>query len=372
MRLVPLRQARQADNIPARAPTGGEGHASHGAPKRRRAKNRRAFAAALAAAIALLLCAVPATYSYLTASSETVVNTFAGGTISLTLDEAKVDTDGTPVDGEERVQENTYKVIPGATLYKDPTVTVLEGSVVCYVYLYVENPLDADYFTLDYSEDWISIATTGAKTLYVYKTTVDAADGDVALTPIFTTVTVSGELTSEQIEAMGEVQIKVQAYAVQADSLDSETSIQMAASYFETEFDFEWTDVDTSVEIEDLTAEEEGDPEATDSEDTSSNSAKEESSEEESSAEESSDEESSAETASADASALEEASDEADASAEESGSADASDEAAESTSSEESSEGSSEDDTASESSDASYADAGTVSSDPSDGTGLAE
>ena len=210
-------------------------------------KKAPAIAAALIAA--LLLGAVPVTYSYLTASSETVVNTFAGGAISLTLDEAKVDTDGNPLEDEPRVQENSYKVLPGATLFKDPTVTVLEGSEVCYVFLYVENPLDEEYFTLDYSEDWIKVASTGTKTLYVYQTTVDASDGDVTLSPIFTTITVSSELTSEQIEEMGEVQIKVQAYAVQAQGVDSETAIQMATAYFEAEFDFSFSDVDTTVEI---------------------------------------------------------------------------------------------------------------------------
>ena len=218
---------------------------------------RRALITSAALITVLMLGVVPVTYSYLMASSETVVNTFAGGAISLTLDEEKVDTDGNPLEDEPRVQENTYKVVPGRTLYKDPTVTVLAGSEVCYVYLYVENPLNEDYFTLDYSEDWIEVATTGTRTLYVYKTTVDASDGDVVLTPIFTTVTVSSELTAEQIEAMGEVQIKVQAYAIQAESVDPATATQMAADYFEAEFDFEWTDADTAVEIDGLITEEE-------------------------------------------------------------------------------------------------------------------
>ena len=251
---VSKRRKKTADRFPVKYMNAAEKlYADEaGQTSRRKPNHRRALIAAAAVIVVLILGVAPATYSYLTASSKTVVNTFAGGAISLTLDEAKVDTDGVLIEGEPRVQENTYKVVPGAELYKDPTVTVLEGSEVCYVYLYVENPLDENYFTLDYSSDWIEVAVAGTKTLYVYKTTVDASDGDVALTPIFTTVTVSDELTSDQIEAMGEVQIEVQAYAVQAADVDTATGILMAADYFEAEFDFEFTDVNTAVEIDGL------------------------------------------------------------------------------------------------------------------------
>ena len=248
--------------------------------RKRRPACRRAYVAALAAALVLILGTAAVTYSYLMASSDVVVNTFAGGAISLTLDEAKVDTDGNPLEDEPRVQENTYKVVPGTTLYKDPTVTVLEGSEVCYVFLYVENPLDEDYFTFDYSSDWIEVATTGTKTLYVYKTTVDASEGDVVLTPIFTTITVSSDLTSAQIEAMGEVQIKVQAYAIQAEGVDSETGIRMAADYFEEEFDFSWDDVDTAVDLDGLTTEENNDSEEEDDSEEEEDSEEEDSDEE--------------------------------------------------------------------------------------------
>ena len=297
--------------------------------RKRKPDRRRAYVAALAAALVLILGTAAVTYSYLMASSDVVVNTFAGGAISLTLDEAKVDPDGNPLDDEPRVQENTYKVIPGAVLYKDPTVTVLEGSEVCYVYLYVENPLDKDYFTLDYSDDWKVVATTGTKTLYVYKTTVDASEGDVALTPIFTKVVVSDELTSEQIEAMGEVKVNVQAYAIQAEGVDSGTATQMAADYFEEEFGFEWTDVDTAVDIDSLITEKEDTAEDTEEVDTSSDTAD--------------------ETDTTDSSASSEASDETDASAEDSGST------------------SSEDDTAAESSGSSGSDVSTESTDSSTG-----
>ena len=291
-----------------------------------RFRRRKAAIAAVCAVAVLVLGIAPATYSYLTASSETVVNTFAGGAISLTLDEAKVDTDGDPIDGEPRVQENTYKVVPGAELTKDPTVTVLEGSEVCYVYLYVDNALDETYFTLDYSDDWIEVASVGTKTLYVYKTTVDASDGDVALTPIFTTVKVSYDLTSEQIEEMGEVQITVQSYAIQAEGVDVETSIGMAVAYFESEYDITFSNVNTSITVAGSDTSADADSAAAEDSDTSSDTTEESSAAEET---ESSDASDSEESSKDEETSIDSSSDEAD----ETTSEDASD-AAEETSSE--------------------------------------
>ena len=192
--------------------------------------NRR-FAAAGAVTIVLLLTMARVTYSYLTAGSETLVNTFAGGAISITLDEAKVNGSGQAA-GTLRVTENSYKITPGAVLDKDPTVTVLEGSEECYVFLYLDNPLPAEYFTPDYSSAWSAAASRETRTLYIYETTADAREADVVLDPVFTQITVSADLTSEQIEELGEIQITAEAYAIQADGVDQETAVRLAAEYF--------------------------------------------------------------------------------------------------------------------------------------------
>ena len=198
-----------------------------------------------AAAIISLVCiialavSVPKTISYLSASSEKVVNTFAAGAISLTLDEAKVDGNGQETD-DSRVTENTYKIVPGRTLDKDPTVTVLEGSEVCYVFLYVDDPLSlgtyADYFTVDYSSDWIKAAESGTASIYVYKTTVDASEDDVELPAIFTQIKISIDLTSEQAAALEGTEITVKAYAVQTENITLEDALAFAEEYFADEF----------------------------------------------------------------------------------------------------------------------------------------
>ena len=199
--------------------------------------------------MALCLLAVPATMSYLSASSGRVVNTFAAGAIQLTLDEAKVDAEGNPAEGAARVTENNYSMVPGAVLSKDPTVTVLKGSVECYVFLYVDNPLPAEYFYADYSDSWLAVAASGTATLYVYQSTVSAADEDVALSAIFTQIRISEDLTDEMIADLSGSEITIEAYAVQKTGITEDAAISMAEAYFADAYSLIWGDTE-EVEIE--------------------------------------------------------------------------------------------------------------------------
>lgn len=192
---------------------------------------KKAFALITALALIMTASSVLPTVSWLTAQSDVVVNTFAGGAISLVLDEAEVDGNGKAV-GEDRVTENSYRIIPGTTLDKDPTVTVLSGSDVCFVFLYVDSMLSEEYFTMNYSSEWIRAAESDSGYLYVYMSVVDAAGGDVVLPAIFTQVSISEELTSETILALGELTLKVQAYAVQSDGISYSEALSMAEGYF--------------------------------------------------------------------------------------------------------------------------------------------
>ena len=83
-------------------------------------------------AVLLVAASVMGTMAYLT-STDTVENTFTVGNVKITLDEAKVNTDGTPVEGADRVKANEYKLLPGHTYTKDPTVTVKAVSESSYV-----------------------------------------------------------------------------------------------------------------------------------------------------------------------------------------------------------------------------------------------
>lgn len=202
----------------------------------RRIKHKKKWILARSLLAALLVVTVIPTYSWLFSQSDPVVNTFAGGTIKIKLDEAKVDKDGKKLTGEEaeRVTANSYKYVAGAVLDKDPTVSVIKGSEECYVFVCVENQL-TDKFTIDLdTEPWIKVAADGEKTVYAYKEKVDAreAEDDVNLPAVFTTVTVSEDLTAEDVEALGEKKLNVTAYAVQTGSLKSDAAIDMAVLNF--------------------------------------------------------------------------------------------------------------------------------------------
>ena len=83
-------------------------------------------------AVLLVVASVLGTIAYLTSQDE-VKNTFTVGQVAINLDEAKVNPDGTPVANADRVKANSYKLMPGTTYTKDPTVTVLKGSEESYV-----------------------------------------------------------------------------------------------------------------------------------------------------------------------------------------------------------------------------------------------
>ena len=110
---------------------------------------------ALIAVCAMLLVCVTigATVAYLT-SKDSVKNTFTVGKVAITLDEAQVDTEGNPVPGTDanpnpRVKENSYKLMPGHTYTKDPTIHVDSASEACYIRAKV---------TLTNAKEWIAIA----------------------------------------------------------------------------------------------------------------------------------------------------------------------------------------------------------------------
>ena len=196
------------------------------------------FKALLVVACALLLVAasVFGTMAYLT-STDTVTNTFTVGKVNIKLDEAKVNADGTPVANAERVKANEYKLLPGHTYTKDPTVTVEAGSESSYVKMTVTfsnakeldaifAPTGADLTSIFKGYDstkWIAKGNTKDTTAntrtyeFWYKEAVGAPEGNVALDALFDSITVPGEITKEQLATIEGMTITVNAYAIQAD-----------------------------------------------------------------------------------------------------------------------------------------------------------
>ena len=93
-------------------------------------------------AVLLVTASVLGTMAYLT-STEKVVNTFTVGKVAITLDEAKVNADGTAVTPAERVKQNAYHLLPGHTYTKDPTVHVQANSESSFIFVKVENGIES-------------------------------------------------------------------------------------------------------------------------------------------------------------------------------------------------------------------------------------
>lgn len=187
-------------------------------------------------AVLLVTASVLGTMAFLTSNDE-VVNTFTVGSVAIKLDEAKANTDGSLVEGAERVKANSYKLLPGHTYNKDPMVTVLKGSEASYIKMTVTfskaKELDAIFapngadltgiFNGYDSTNWIykgntEDAAANTRTYeFWYKGTVGAPDSDVPLDALFDSITVPGAITNEQLATIKDMTITVNAYAIQAD-----------------------------------------------------------------------------------------------------------------------------------------------------------
>lgn len=222
-------------------------------------------------AVLLVAASVLGTMAYLT-STDTVTNTFTVGKVEIKLDEAKVTADGIPVESAARVTENSYKLMPGNTYTKDPTVTVKAGSEESYVrmkvtfnnaaalmemlpsadnledftpdeialikkiapILFLTNYTAADagwlpeytmfgmektladpnYFVYDAANDTVTY-------IFYYPTTVTATTADVTLPALFDTIKVPEHVTGEQLAELNNFKITVVAEAIQAGSFDN-------------------------------------------------------------------------------------------------------------------------------------------------------
>ena len=207
---------------------------------------------ALVLALTLLVAGVVgSTLAWLTDQTAEVKNTFTVGDINIGLTETTTD----------------YKMVPGNTIAKDPTVTVEEGSDLSYVRMKVtfnnataiialctdpefaedgptgvenayplirmvnfveanaakwdgiipDNMVDteemlanAKYFVYDKTTDTLTY-------YFYYNETVAAPDGDVVLPVLFDKVTLPEWVTSGQLATLENFQITVVAEAIQAD-----------------------------------------------------------------------------------------------------------------------------------------------------------
>lgn len=123
---------------------------------------------ALVLALALVVvCIVGGTLAWLTATTPAVTNTFTTSNIDITLTETGATNNA-----------NSYKMIPGYTITKDPEVKVLTGSEECYLFVkLVESDNFEDFMTYELASGWTQLQDkTGAAVPGVYYRIVATSD----------------------------------------------------------------------------------------------------------------------------------------------------------------------------------------------------
>ena len=168
------------------------------------------------ALVLLAVCAVSGTLSWLTAKSDTVVNTFTTSDIKVELKE----TTGTE-----------YKMIPGYTIGKDPKATVLAGSEECYLFVKLDKSTNFDtYLEYAIADGWTKLEGEGI-TDTIYYRVVDGTTNQIGTAYSVLKgdqVTVKGSVTKEQMNALdaegvAKPTLTITAYASQLHKNATET-----------------------------------------------------------------------------------------------------------------------------------------------------
>ena len=167
----------------------------------------------LIVALAVMLvvgCAVGGTLAWLTDTTGPVVNTFTVGNIDIDLAETTTD----------------YKMVPGATISKDPKVTVKAGSEACWLFVEVTESDNLDNF-INYTiaTGWTQLPGVSG----VYYREVAAATADVEFSVLTNNqVTVKDTVTKAMMDAITNQTataptLTFKAYAVQKAGVASAT-----------------------------------------------------------------------------------------------------------------------------------------------------
>lgn len=212
-------------------------------------------------AIMIVVSSVMLTLAYLTSETEKVVNTFTVGNVKFDenlnngLDEAKTNENGNgkPVDKNNnetndkslapRVTKNEYKLVPGHTYTKDPTIHLDKDSEDCYLFVKVVNGLtktmedgtkdsieaatkEGEYTNIagqmedkgwkpieDRSNIYVYVGTGGNAPEIVRAKSIEADRNKV----VFEEFKIRGNVNADKLDEYKDKTITITAYAVQAD-----------------------------------------------------------------------------------------------------------------------------------------------------------
>lgn len=159
-------------------------------------------ALALVLALTLLVAGiVGGTLAWLTDQTAEVKNTFTVGDINIGLTETTTD----------------YKMVPGNTIAKDPTVTVKANSEACWLFVQVTESTDLkDFITYAIAEGWTALPGVDG----VYYREVPASVADQTFSVLAgDAVTVKSDVTRTMLETAktDAPTLTFKAYAIQKD-----------------------------------------------------------------------------------------------------------------------------------------------------------
>lgn len=167
------------------------------------------------ALVLLAVCAVSGTLAWLTAKSDTVVNTFTTSDIKVELTETN----------------ETYKMVPGYDIHKDPKAKVLAGSEECFLFVKLEKSQNFDtYLEYAIADGWTKLEGEGI-TDTIYYRVVDGTTNQIGTAYSVLKgdqVTVKGSVTKEQMNALdaegvAKPTLTITAYASQLHKNATET-----------------------------------------------------------------------------------------------------------------------------------------------------
>lgn len=190
-------------------------------------KNKKTALLLVLGAILLVAATMFGTVAYLT-STDTVTNTFTVGNVAITLDETDVDVYGVK-DSENRVKENVYKLIPGHTYVKDPTVHVAANSEAAWLFVKVEDGIAAIQDTTTIAAQLTANGWTALDGVAnVYTRAKVESDDEVQDFQVFGSFTLTDDAN---VSAYASASIVVTAYAVQADGFATAKDAWTAANF---------------------------------------------------------------------------------------------------------------------------------------------
>jgi predicted ribosomally synthesized peptide with SipW-like signal peptide len=171
------------------------------------------------ATVLVCCCVVGGTLAWLMDSTETITNTFTVGNVDIELKET--DANGNVLNASAADQKASFKMLPGNTIAKNPTITVKANSEASWLFVKVEKSSTLDtYITWVIADGWTELESG-----VYYREAAATADADDEPISILKgdSVTVKNNVTKAQMDALNAADatqptLSFTAYAVQKDA----------------------------------------------------------------------------------------------------------------------------------------------------------